>query len=110
LKLEKKEKRVAKRAAKATKEKPVLHDLMTKDERRARKEAKRAMKTLETNSPDIAERRKLPGVVVFTSLDPPRPRGQYERSIDASPQVDNPAAEDNIDTKKKEKKREKKGL
>ncbi|KAG2338508.1 hypothetical protein BDR05DRAFT_969208 [Suillus weaverae] len=104
LKREKKEKR----AAKARKEKPVLHDLETKDERRARKEAKKAMKILEANSPDIAEPRKPPGDVVFTNIDHPRSQGQCKRSIDASPQVDGPAAEDNMDTKKTKKKRGKK--
>jgi hypothetical protein len=108
LKREKKEKKAAKRAAKAKKEKPVLHDLETKDERRARNEAKRAMKTLEANSPDIAERRNLPEVVAITSLHQPRSQGQCERS--ASPQVDDPAADVNIDPKKTKKKREKKGL
>lgn len=107
LKREKKEKR----AAETRKEKSVLHGFETKDERRARKEAKRAMKILEANSPDIAECGKPPatGDVVFTSLDQPPSQGQCERSIDASPQVDDPAAEDNIDKKKrKKKKREKK--
>ncbi|KAG1885094.1 hypothetical protein F4604DRAFT_1729717 [Suillus subluteus] len=108
LKREKKEKRAAKRAAKAKKEKPVLHNLETKDERRVRKEAKRAMKNLEGNSPDIAERRKLPGDVVITSLDQPRSQGHCKRSINTSPQVDDPAAKDNIDTKKRKKKGEKK--
>ncbi|KAG2155996.1 uncharacterized protein EDB93DRAFT_1129288 [Suillus bovinus] len=96
LKREKKEKREAK--------------AKTKDERRVRKEAKRAIKTLEANSPGIAECGKPPGNVVFTSLDQPRSLGQCERSVDASPQVDDPAVKDNIDTKKtKKKKREKKG-
>ncbi|KAG2102199.1 uncharacterized protein F5147DRAFT_762520 [Suillus discolor] len=105
LKREKKEKR----AAETRKEKSVLHGFETKDERRARKEAKRAMKTLEANSPDIAECGKPPaaGDVVFTSLDQPPSQGQCERTINAS-QVDDSAAEDNIDTKKKKKKREKK--
>lgn len=107
LKREKKEKR----AAETRKEKSVLHGFETKDERRARKEARRAMKILEANSPDIAECGNPPatGDVVFTSLDQPPSQGQCERSIDASPQVDDPAAEDNIDKKKrKKKKREKK--
>lgn len=110
LKREMKEKKSAKRAAKARKEKPVLHDFETKHERRARKEAKRAMKTFEAISSDIAERRQLPGVVAIMSLHQPRSQGQCERSVDASPQVDDPAAEDSIDTKKTKKKREKKGL
>lgn len=108
LKREKKEKKAAKREAKTRKEKPILHGLMTKDERRARKEAKRAMKTLEANSPDIAERRKLPEDVIFTSLDQPRSQGQCEISVDTSPQVEDPAAEDNIDAKKTKKKKRKK--
>lgn len=69
------------------------------------------MKVLEANSLDIAECGKPPatGDVIFTSLDQPPSQGQREISIDASPQVDDPAAEDNIDTKKrKKKKREKK--
>ncbi|KAG2757947.1 hypothetical protein P692DRAFT_20948033 [Suillus brevipes Sb2] len=108
LKREMKEKKSTKRAAKDRKEKPVQHDFETKDERRARKEAKKVMKTFEANTPDIAERQQLPGVVVITSPHQPRSQGQCERSVHASPQVDHPAAEDNIDTKKKKKKKEKK--
>lgn len=110
LKREMKEKKSAKRAAKAMKEKPVLHDFETKDERRARKEAKKVMKTFEANSPDIVERRQLPGVVDITSPHQPRSQRQCEISVDASPQVDGPAAEDNIDTNKTKEKKEKKGL
>ncbi|KAG1751182.1 hypothetical protein EDB19DRAFT_1675824 [Suillus lakei] len=76
LKREKKEKR----AAKAGKEKPTLHD-----------EAKRALKALKEKSPDIAEFRKPPGDVVFTSVDQSRSQGQHERTVDTSPQVDDPA-------------------
>ncbi|KAG1822818.1 uncharacterized protein BJ212DRAFT_1330584 [Suillus subaureus] len=108
LKRKKKDKKAAKRAAKAKKEKPVLHDLKTKDERSSRKKAKRTMKKLEVNSPDIAERRKPPRDVVFASVDQLRSKRHCEGSIDASPQVDDPATKDNIDTKKRNKKREKK--
>lgn len=110
LKREMKEKKSAKGAAKARKEKPELHEFETKDERRARKEAKKVMKTIEANSPDIVERRQLPGVVDITSPHQPRSQRQCERSVDTSPQVDDPTAENNIDTKKTKKKKEKKGL
>ncbi|KAG2361499.1 hypothetical protein BDR07DRAFT_1461387 [Suillus spraguei] len=110
LKREKKNKRAANVAAKARKEKAVLHDLETKDKRRARKEAKRAVaaKILEANSSDIPERRKPPGDVVFTSVDKPRSQVQCERSVDASLQVDDPVTDDDIETKKTKKKRQKK--
>ncbi|KAG1772428.1 hypothetical protein EDD22DRAFT_842397 [Suillus occidentalis] len=110
LKREMKEKKSAKRAAKARKEKLVLHDFETKDERRARKEAKKLMKTFEANPPDIVKRRQLPGVVDITSPHQSRSQMQCERSVDASPQVDDPATKDNIDIKKTKKKKEKKGL
>jgi nucleolar protein TMA23 len=106
LKREKKEKRAAKRAAKAKKEKPVLHNLEKKD--RARKEAKRTMKQLKANSLDTAERQKPPVDVVFTSIDQPGSQGHCERSVYTSPQVDDSATKDNIDPKKRKKKREKK--
>ncbi|KAG2129149.1 hypothetical protein DEU56DRAFT_818059 [Suillus clintonianus] len=98
LKREKREKKAAKKAAKTGTEKSILHDLETKDERRARKEAKRALKALK-KLPDNAGLRKPPGDVVFKSVDQPRSRGQHERTVDTSPQVNGHATVNDIDTK-----------
>ena len=98
LKREKKEKK----AAKAEKDKTALHNVESKDKRRARKEAKRALKASEKKLPDDAEL----GDVVFASIDWSTSQEQHERALDASPQVDDPAAgQDDIDAKKKRKKR-----